>query len=41
MEGNEKADKLAYDEAFTPLIGLEPFCGLRDFTKRKSDSGLK
>lgn len=41
LDGNEKADELAYDEAFTPLIGLEPFCGLRDFTKRKSDSGLK
>lgn len=41
LEGNEKADELAQDEAFIPLIGLEPFCGLRYFPKRKSDSGLK
>lgn len=28
LDGNEKADEQAYDKAFTPLIGLEPFCGL-------------
>lgn len=41
LEGYEKADELAYDKALTPLIGLEPLCRLRNFPKRKSDSGLK